>query len=296
VKPLARFAGLLTDSSPHDQSALWRPASARRNVVPLATLLAATAVLFWPNLVWLARSWSANPYYSHGFLIPALAAWLLWRQRHRLGDSQPSVRGAAVLGAGVVAHVWAWPRQAQLVSMAGLLLALVGVSHLMAGRVGVRVARFPVLLLAVSVPVPWIEQVIPRLESLVAGLSTLCVRQLGVEASHTGAQVQLSDTAFVVGAPCSGLRSLVALLTLALLWAHLARGPWWGRAGLLLSAVPIAVASNLLRVTGLLWVADAFGPRIGLGFYHTVASPVVFVAAVVLMAVVGRGLHCDVRL
>jgi exosortase len=167
----------------------------------------------------------------------------------------------------------------------GLVLTFVGVR-------AARVLAFPSVFSALAIPLPWIEQFSPSLEAFIARWATICVRAIGVVASNVGAQVQLASQSFTVGAPCSGLRSIVALLTLTVLFVYMVRGPWWGKLVLLVAALPIAVAANLLRVSSLFWIADTFGADAGLRYYHTFSSPVLFMTAFGLLLAGSRILRC----
>ena len=97
---------------------------------------------------------------------------------------------------------------------------------------------------------------------------------------------------FAVGAHWSGLRWLVALIALAAFLAHAVQGPIWARWLVFLSAVPVALLANLVRVASLFAVAYSWGPDAGLGYYHDVSSLVLFLVALVLLILLSRGLGC----
>ncbi len=156
-----------------------------------------------------------------------------------------------------------------------------------------RQLAFPLLFLAVAIPLPWLERFSPFLEAAVARYATAWVRSVGVAAANAGSQVSLAGTTFVVGAPCSGLRSLVALVTLALLFGYMLRGPVWARALIVVAAIPAALLANLVRVASLFWVANVFGADAGMGYYHTLSSPVLFVIAFGLLIGLSYGLRCS---
>jgi exosortase len=256
-------------------------------------MAALLGLLFWPTLTWLVASWLGNPYYSHGFLVPLIAGGLTWRRRDVLAMPQPDDAGLALIAAGLVAHLAALPWRLSVVSALSLVVVLAGLVWTFWGRVALRRLAFPLVFLAVAVPLPWIERVSPPLEAFVARYATQCARAVGVAATNVGAQISLTGTTFVVDAPCSGLQSLVALFTLALLFSYLVSGPAWARALLVVAALPAALLANLVRVTSLFWVADVFGAQAGLGYYHTLSSPVLFVVAFGLLIALSWGLRCS---
>ncbi len=264
---------------------------ARAFVAPLV-LGALVGVLFWPTLRWLVTSWLGNPYYSHGFLIPPLAAFLAWRRRHGVRDPAPSTAGLVLVAGGLLAHLGSVQWRLHLVSALGLIAVVAGLVWTFWGARTLGRLAFPLGLLVAMVPLPWVERLSPPLEALAARYATLGAQALGVAARNLGSQVFIADTAFVVGAPCSGVGSLIAMLTLAALFAYLMDGPGWARVALSLLAVPIALLANLVRVSSLFWVADRFGAEVGLSYYHNLSSPLLFLLAFLLLIAAGWALGC----
>ena len=262
-----------------------------RRVAGIAAVIALVGVVFLPTLRWLVQSWLGNPYYSHGFLVPFIAGYLIWRQRDIA--VQPWNAGLGVVALGVGLHIASMPRQLHLLSAAGLIVVIVGLLLTFVGRRAVDRWAFPLAFLGTMIPLPFVERLSPPLEAFVARYAALCVRPLGVAATAIGSQVRLASTAFTVGAPCSGLRSIVALLTLTVLFVYIVRGPWWGKGALLIAALPIAIAANLMRVSSLFFVAENLGANAGLRYYHTLSSPTLFLVAVGLLLVAGRSVQCN---
>jgi exosortase len=258
-------------------------------------LLLLLGALFAPTLAWLARSWAVHPYYTHGFLMPAVALWFVWQARAGFRPGPPENAGLGLVAGGLLVHLAAGRWAAHPVSAAGLLLILVGLALLVGGRPALRAAALPVTLLALAIPLPMVERLAPPLAAAVAGSAAHAAGLLGVPVVQAGAQLSVGGGAFVVGAPCSGLRSLLALGTLAVALAGAAEGPRLTRVLLVGLAVPLAVAANWLRLTGLLWVADAFGPQRGLAVFHGPASPALFLGAAVVLVALCRRMGCEVR-
>ncbi|MFN8473607.1 MAG: exosortase/archaeosortase family protein [Anaerolineae bacterium] len=258
----------------------------------VVAVVALVAILFAATLRWLAVSWLGNDYYSHGVLVPLVALWLIWRRRDALAAARPAPMALALVAVGVGLHLVALPMQMAVVSAVALVLVIIGLVWTFAGWSVVRAWAFPLLFLAAMIPLPGIERLSPQLEAFTATYAARGAQLLGVAAVNLGAQVAVNDQAFTVGAPCSGLRSVVALGTLAVLFAYSVRGPWWGRALIVLSALPIAVAANLARVSSIFWVAQALGADAALGFFHTLASPLLFLVALALLILLGRAVRC----
>lgn len=261
-------------------------------VVGITAVSVLVGVVFLPTLRWLVQSWLGNPYYSHGFLVPVIAGYLIWRQRDVVVE--PWDAGLVVVALGVGLHMASMPGRLHLLSAAGLIVVIIGLALTFVGRRAVKRWAFPLVFLSAMIPLPFVERFSPPLEAFVARYAALSVRPLGIAATTIGSQVRLASAAFTVGAPCSGLRSIVALLTLTVLFVHIVRGPWWGKAALLVAALPIAMAANLMRVSSLFFVAENLGSDAGLRYYHTLSSPTLFLVAVGMLLLTGRSVRCHV--
>ncbi len=265
-----------------------------------AVLIAALLVLaFWNTLTWLMDAWWSDAYYSHGPLVLLISAFLVWLSRDAVRRAPEGTQplGIAVLVLGLLLHAGAVLWRAYYLSAFGLLAVLAGLCLLFLGRQAMGKLLFPLVFLSFSIPLPLAERFGPPLELFTATQATNLVRLAGIPAVNEGSRVILAGTTFAVGAPCSGLRSLVALIALAALLAHIVQGPVWARWLVFLSAVPVALLANLARVTTIFVVAYSWGPDVALGYYHEASSPVLFLVALVLLILLSRGLGCrDVNL
>lgn len=241
------------------------------------------AWLFAPAIAWLLRTWQVHPYYSHGPIVPIVALFILWRRRARLRGAAPSDLGLLLLGVGLLLHLLASRYEAHPASLMAFLLVLAGCALLVGGRPALRAAAFPLGLLALSVPLPWVERLAPPLAGAVAQAAAGMAGAIGIPVIQAGAQLSVADGSFVVGAPCSGLRSLVALCSLAVVVAGLLPATAWRRIALVALAVPLALMANGLRLVGLLWMADRFGAERGLALFHGLASPLAFLLAILAL-------------
>ena len=118
--------------------------SLSKHEIALAMAVAGlTAIVFFPTLRWLVASWSSNPYYSHGFLVPLLSAYFAWGKRGALKHRKPNNVGLAVLALGLTIHLLAFPWQAHLFSTLALVLVLAGLLLYFYGLETVRQMLFP---------------------------------------------------------------------------------------------------------------------------------------------------------
>jgi exosortase len=265
----------------------------KREIALAMAVVGLTAIVFFPTLRWLVASWSSNPYYSHGFLVPLLSGYFAWRQRDALRHRKPSNIGLAILALGLAVHLLAFPWQAHLVSALALVVVLAGLLLYFYGLETVRQMLFPLGFLLLMIPLPFVERLAPALEAFVSRYATLMVQALGTPADSLGSQVRLAGGSFIIGAPCSGLRSIVSLFTLAVVFAYVVSGRLMVKIVLVAAAPFMAMIANLVRVASLLQVAHLFGPEVGMKYYHTLASPLLFLVAFTLLIVLGRILGCS---
>jgi exosortase len=266
----------------------------KRSLLAVVVIGALLTVAFWNTLAWLAEAWWSDVYYSHGPLVLLISAFLVWSSRGavRRAPEGPNPLGIAVLALGLLLHAGAVLWRAYYLSAFGLLAVLAGLGLLFLGRQAMGRLLFPLVFLAFSIPLPLAERLGPPLEVFTATQATNLVRLAGIPAINEGSRVILTGSTFAVGAPCSGLSSLVALIALAALLAYAVQGPGWARWLVFLSAVPVALLANLVRVATLFGVAHVWGPDVALGYYHDFSSPVLFLVALVLLILLSRGLGC----
>jgi len=270
----------------------------RVKIGPAAYLLIIVllVLLFYPAFLWLGRSWLSNPYYAHGFLVPLIAAVLAWRQWRYVVD-EPRQGGAwiglLITAAGIGAITWAMRWQNYFVVALSLVVLLVGILLYLEGWPRLRYWLFPLLFLAFMVPLPFIDRASPWLESFTAQSATALARLVGISAVQQGGEITLPNTAVTVGAPCSGLRSLVTMVTVGVAWIYVVEGRPAAKALMLLAIVPLVAVSNVLRVSLLLVVAQVFGEDVALSYYHDWSSPVLFLIALGLLLILGKVLGCS---
>jgi exosortase len=263
------------------------PAPERWKVpAPLIAAGLAFLILYWEALATLLRDWWSDPDAAHGLLLAPIALFLIWR-RGRAPDAraQPALGLALLFGAVFLRY------------LSGLAAELFTLRMSMLGAAGALVVFtlgfrqilhwwLPVLLLALSVPIPDVllgTLALPlQLKASQMGAALLEARHVPVHL--TGNVIHLPGRSLFVTEACSGLRSLSALIALGLLMGGLWLRSLWGRALLLVIAVPVAMVLNGVRVflTGfLVYFVD---PRLGDGFMHYSEGWVIFVVAFLLLS------------
>jgi exosortase len=268
---------------------------AQRDIAGGAVILGLVILLFSSTLTWLAYNWLNNSYYSHGFLVPLISGFFLWRRREAFARDkrEPSNLGLLALGVGLVGFLVAQVWQAYHVSAFSLVVLLAGLALYFLGEQATRLIAFPLAFLLFMIPLPFINRLSPALEALTATTSTSVVSLLGIPAVNQGSQIQLQNSSFVVGAACSGLNSVVALATLVVIFVYILEGSYRAKAILIVMAIPIALVANIIRVSSLLGIAHFFGAEVGMRYFHDYSSPVLFLLAFALLILGSRLVGCS---
>ncbi|TKJ31354.1 MAG: hypothetical protein CEE40_02265 [Chloroflexi bacterium B3_Chlor] len=266
-----------------------------RDIVGGAIILGLLALLFSSTFAWLVYNWINNSYYSHGFLVPLISAFFLWRRREAFGrhDRESNNLGLVALAISLVFFLIAQVWQAYSLSALALIVLLVGLALYFLGERATRRIAFPLAFLLFMIPIPFITRLSPALESFTATTSTAAVGLLGIPAANLGSQIELQNSSFVVGAACSGLNSIVALATLVVIFIYILEGSYRAKLVLLGMAIPIAIVANIFRVSSLLVIADLFGAEAGMKYFHDYSSPVLFLLAFLLLILASRLVGCS---
>ena len=243
--------------------------------------------LFYPTLKWLVGEWLGNDYYSHGPLVPLISAFLAWRlwikwlpEQRRI---KPATIGLLPLGAGLIVYLYALLQRAYFAASLAMIIIIAGLVWYLLGTAALRRFAFPIGFLVFMVPLPFVEPLSVPLAQLTGVMSAAIVRLLGVPITVNGAQISLPNAELVVGAQCSGLRSIVTLMTLVALVIFLVEGAWWKKLLLALSSIVIAALGNVIRVASLLVVANIWGADAAFKYYHDYSGIVFFLSALALL-------------
>jgi exosortase len=262
-----------------------------RGLWPLLLVVVAGAWLYFDVVTSLVHDWAHDDNYSHGFLIVPLAGYFAWERRGRLrrATPKPSIVGLpilvvslATLVVGILGAEFFLSRVSVLGVLAGTVLFLYGREHL-------RILTFPIAFLLLMIPIPAIifNQIAFPLQLFASRFGVSAMQLCQVPALREGNVIVLADTTLEVAEACSGIRSLVSLLTLGIVCGYFSDSRLWVRLAIAASTIPIAIVANGLRVAGTGVLAHYQGHDLALGFFHTFSGWLVFLAAFgILLAVV----------
>jgi len=247
--------------------------SARRFAVGGAAATSALAAfVFAPILYYMVLHWKAQADYSHGFLIAPLAIYFAWERRKKLRRTpiEPSWWGLVPLGLGALALVVGRLGVELMAMRTAFVLTLIGLQILLLGLPIFRVLAFPLCFLFLMVPLPQslVNVIAFPLQLLAADLAVSALQAFGLPVLREGNIIHLPAGELFVAEACSGLRSLMALGTLGVVFAYFFRKTWWERAILVVATLPIAVLVNAFRVGLTSYLTLRFGEEMATGVIH----------------------------
>ena len=250
---------------------------------------------------WLWRYWGRGADYAHGYVVPVVAVGLfIWKWRTTL-QSVPlstSNSGLIVILAGMTIY-WMGVRAANPRLVAGSLEVLIfGLILYLAGWGWAKELWFPCAFLFFMIPLNFLEQYTFPLRVFAAQASTLLLNLLGVNVYREGTGIYSTLNRFQpleVADPCSGIRSLMALMALTSLYGYVTMDHSWKKWVLFLASIPLAVVGNLARITTVALVAQGFGQDWAMTIYHDYSGYIVFSLAILCMIGLGAVLNIHYR-
>lgn len=246
--------------------------------------------LYYQAIVKLVSDWSQDPNFSHGFLIPLVALYMIWsRQDKILQTPQASSRiGIFIILIGMLVHILGnvgselfLMRFSMVITLSGIIIYLFGIKMF-------SVVQVPVSYLILMIPIPailWNKIAFP-LQLFAATISTEAINLFGIPVFREGNILNLANTSLEVVDACSGIRSLTSLLALTAAFAFLAPLSNLKKWILFLSAIPIAVSVNVIRLTITGCMAAWISPETAHGFLHDMSGLIIFGAALILVYII----------
>ena len=275
----------VVDAAAARGAALWR-LSVPGWLLALAAVVGLCGVS-WRALGWMWNTWMGRPEFSHGPLLPLIAAFLVWQRRDRLerlaftgayGGVLVLALAGGLLLLGTIGAAYSLQQYALVLGLAGLVLAWTGwpaVPHL--------VMPFLTLLLMVPQPDFILNNMSAQLQLWSSSLGVLLIRAAGISVFLEGNIIDLGGYRLQVVEACAGLRYLFPLMTIALLIAYFYRGSPWKRAVVFLASIPVTILMNSLRIGSIGLMVDRWGSAMAEGFLHDFQGWMVFMLSAALL-------------
>jgi exosortase len=272
-----------------------QPLAAGSPPLPWWQAAALAGLLLWLYIHVLAHlvlQWWNDPDFSHGFFVPLFSAFVIWQERSRLTALVPRPSWSALfwLGFGMCLLVIGQfgadiflPRVSLLIVLASLIVLFLGWSFF-------RALLFPWLFLFLMIPIPAIifNHITFPLQLLTSKVASTTLPWMGVPVFREGNIINLPVMQLEVADACSGIRSLMSLATLAVIYGYLMERKVAVRILLVLASVPIAVAANSLRIVGTGLLVQYWDPEKAQGFFHEFQGWLVFVASLAMLYILHR--------
>jgi exosortase len=259
---------------------------------PAILCLGCFGILYAPVLLRLGQDWARDDNYSHGFLILPLAAYFAYERRHQLANAAPKpswtgfflvVFSLALLIIGRLGAELFLTRISVVGVIAGMVLFVFGTVH-------ARILMFPIGFLLLMIPLPTIvfNEIAFPLQLVASRFGELALNLFRIPVFREGNVIVLANTTLEVAEACSGIRSLITLLTLAIVLGYFTDSRLWVRVAIAIATIPVAIVANGLRVAGTGVAAHFIGPDAAGGFLHTFSGWMMFVLALALLLALQR--------
>ena len=266
-----------SEPTPHSRFVDWKS----------AILLGLVAWLYVPILVPLVRQWWSDPNFSHGFLVPVFVGYVLWQNRTRLAavPQEPSFWGLPIIFLGIGTLILGVFGAELFLSRISLVLLIGGLVIFFQGWNMLRAVIFPLLFLILMIPIPAIilNQITLPLQFFASKLAASSLPLCGVPVLREGNIINLPAMPLEVADACSGIRSLLSLTTLAVMYGYLLEPRVWLRVVLAMASIPIAVAANGFRIFGTGLLVQYWDPDKAQGFFHEFSGWLMFVVSLLLL-------------
>jgi exosortase len=245
-------------------------------------------------IVWMAKRWSGSGGdLSHGWIIPLVSAYVLWRKRHAFFAARKYVFPAGMLVViGALAMHWLGYRtQLTRASLLSMIVLIWGIPLTLYGREIGKLLIFPCSYLIFCIPLSFIDSVTVPLRIFASSMSTSLLNGLGIAAMQSGTAIYSTAGGgfnFDVADACSGLRSILAMTALTAVYAYLTQEGMFRKWILFLCAVPLAIVGNIARIVTIAIVAVSVGAEAAMKVYHDFSAFIVFPIAILLMVAIGN--------
>ncbi len=256
------------------------------NVITSLLILCVGVFIYFEPAKWLLNSWIVNPFYKHGFMVLLasiiIAIFKVFKSKVIYKETNQWrywILGSATLF--IIGYIFNF----YYFKTIPIFLTVLGIAYLFSNHIPTRDLRFAILFPIIAVPLPFLSDLTSFLQFFMANLATSILQFLNYEIITEGATIYLPNATFVIGAPSSGIQSIIALLTLMIPVVHFTNTSFRKKALLYSLIIPIAMLGNLLRILTLFFVAIYFGEAVAADFWHDLGSILFFILTFTILFV-----------
>lgn len=253
---------------------------------PLAWVAGLMVLSFYPMLERLVSQWMYDDDMGHGFFVPAVAAYIAWQRKDDLLSAvkSRSYLGLVIMVYAMAQYILGTIAAENFLTRTAIIFSIFGATLFSCGPAVIRIAAFPIFLLFFMVPIPAViyNQITFPLQLFASSVAEKTLLLLGIPVLRDGNILELAEHKLSVVEACSGIRSLLSLTFLSLVYGFFFEHRTWMRATLLFATIPIAIAANAFRVsmTGILYEYKSEWAE---GFFHTAEGWVIFMIALSML-------------
>jgi exosortase len=241
-----------------------------------------------PVLRALVHQWNNDPDMGHGFFVPLIAGFIIWQRRDDLAATKPEPNwwGLVVVAWGGLQLVVATLGAELFTARLSFVVTLIGMVWTLGGTVMLKKLAFPLFLLFFMLPIPAViySAATFKLQILASQLADGALTVLSIPVLREGNVLELPNQRLSVVDACSGIRSLLSLTFLSLVYGYFFERKTWVRVVLFFSTIPIAIVANASRVT-ITGIITQVKAELAEGFFHEAEGWVIFMVALVILIV-----------
>lgn len=246
----------------------------------LSTLMTGLFVVgYYPAFTSIVRKWSTSEDYTHAFFTVPIILYMIWLKRDVLIQGKGNVAiGLPLVICSILLYLFALQLQIPTIMFIATVLTMVSALVYFAGFRVLKDMAIPIVLLFMVIPIPnqLLSMVTATLQLKVSQVSETVVQLFSIPLFREGNVLHIPDKTFQVVEACSGIRSLISLTTLSLIFGYFSLNRWQSVGLLLLFSIPVAIFINIVRVISLVIVYYFFKIDLSVGAAHTVAGMVLF--------------------
>jgi exosortase len=246
------------------------------------------AACYAPVLYRLVSQWYDDPDMGHGFFVPVIAGYIAWKNRERIEgiDPEPNLRGLAIMALAAFQLYIATLGAELFLARTSFVISIIGAVLLLGGTKYLKAFAFPLFLLFFMVPIPTVvyNSLTFPLQLRASEIAEWAIGNLGIPIIREGNVLELASQKLNVVEACSGIRSLLTLTFLSLVYGYAVEKRNWIRVALFFSTIPIAILANAGRVT-ITGVVSEIRADLAEGLFHEMEGWVIFMVAFAILVV-----------
>jgi exosortase len=266
--------------------------------IPLAWFTGILILCYLPTLIPLVRQWSNDDDMGHGFFVPIVAAYIAYQKRDLLlaEPARPNYFGALVMVYAALQWYLGSLGAELFLQRTAFVISIAGAILLVGGWRAIRIMSLPLLLLGFMVPIPAIiySNITFPLQIFASRVAEHTLSILGIPVLREGNVLELASQKLSVVEACSGIRSLLSLSFLSIIYAYFFDARWWMRPVLFAATIPIAIIANAARVT-ITGILSEVNPELATGFFHSAEGWVVFLIALTILVLTHQAISRIVK-